>query len=215
MGIYIEALILYILLFFSGVAVVFSGGTSGTTEFSAAAELSKILLYIIPSLVLIWYLILRAKTIEIWAIKFGKKDLISLALTLPALLITGSVVALAASFFNGTSAQTVFHTPSSLSGWIIVCISCVFSAYLEESYFRFYLLTKREALNLNAPSALCLSVVLFSLCHIGGGPWSFLNAAISGTFFGFMFLRYNSLHGIAIAHALYNIAAFSLNALNN
>jgi len=52
---------------------------------------------------------------------------------------------------------------------------------------------------------LVFSVILFAVCHIYEGPWGFLNAVISGAIFGFVFLRYNSLHGIAVAHALYNI----------
>jgi len=51
-------------------------------------------------------------------------------------------------------------------------------------------------------------VVLFAVCHIYEGPWGFLNAVISGAILGFVFLRYNSLHGIAAAHALYNISLF-------
>jgi membrane protease YdiL (CAAX protease family) len=215
MGIYIEALILYILLFFSGTAAHFSGMFSGTTEFSAMAEIYRIILYTIPSLVLIWYLVFRAKTIELLAIKFGKKDLISGLLTFPVLVITGYIIALTASYINGASGQPAISSPSTISDWVIICISCFLSAYLEESYFRFYLLSKRKELNLNAPSALILSVFLFSICHINGGPWSFLNAAISGTFLCFMFLRYNSLHGISIAHGLYNITAIVVNALNS
>jgi len=99
--------------------------------------------------------------------------------------------------------------------WVILFIICFLSAYLEESYFRFYILTKRKKLNLSDTSALALSVILFSICHIYMGPWGFLNAVISGTFLGFMFLRFNSLHGIAIAHGLYNIAVYVIYAIMN
>ena len=211
MGIHIEALILFILIFLSR-----SGGATGV--FSAKAELLKIFLYYIPSLAIIWHLILKARKIDLWIVKIGKKDLTGGLITLPCLLITGLTVAFTASYiggdFAGEGAATQFPG-ASVFDWIILCISCVIFAYLEESYFRYYILTNREELNLNIVSALVLSVVLFSVCHISGGPWSFLNAVIAGTILGFIFLRYNSFHGIAAAHGLYNIAAYAINSFIN
>jgi len=214
MGIYIEALILYILLFFSGADVHFYGISAATGSFSVSAELAKTLLYTVPALALIWYLIHKAKIIEIWIVRLGKKDFKAAILTLPFLLITSAIISVISINFEGLSDKTNYYSPSTGIEWVVICLSCVFSAYLEESFFRFYLLTKREELNLTAPAAMFFSVVLFSVCHIGAGPWSFLNAAICGAFFCFMFLRYNSLHGIAIAHALHNIIAIYLNSLN-
>ncbi|MCL2810057.1 MAG: CPBP family intramembrane metalloprotease [Treponema sp.] len=215
MGIYIEALILYILLFFSGTAVHFYGISSSAAGFSASAELMKVFFYTIPALMLIWYLIVKAKTIEIWIIKPGKKDFKAAFLTYPFLLITGSIISFVSLYFNEPSEKIILNSPSTGFEWVILCLSFVLSAYLEESFFRFYIITKRQELNLTAPAALFLSVVLFSVCHIGAGPWSFLNAVLCGAFFGFIFLRYNSFHGIAIAHFLYNITSVYLNTLNN
>jgi hypothetical protein len=158
-------------------------------------------------------LIFKAQKQEICAIKPGRKDIISGLITLPGLLITGSAIVLVSSFIEESAVQVTLHSPSTVQGWIILCFSCIFSAYLEESYFRYYLLSRRKELNLNPSSALVLSVILFSICHIYAGFWGFLNAAICGTILGLIFLRYNSLHGIAIAHALYNISAFAINAI--
>jgi hypothetical protein len=171
------------------------------------AEIANILLFCIPSIALIWYLILKTKKTDIWAIKTGKKDIVCALVTLPFLLLTGIIITVISAYAGGTSIK--INSPSTAIEWLIVCISCICFAYLEESYFRYYLLTKRKELNLNAPSALVLSAAMFSVCHIYAGPWSFLNAAISGTFLGFIFLRYNSFHGIAIAHGLYNIIAYA------
>jgi membrane protease YdiL (CAAX protease family) len=212
MGIYIEALILYILLFFRGSIAVFSGVDVEAVDFSVSAELVNIFTYSIPSLILIWYLAVRTKKVEIWIVKPGKKDYISFIITLPFLLITGLFVSLVGSYINGTSSQ-IFHSPSTPTEWVFLSITCLLSAYLEESYFRFYLLSKKEELNLNNTSALAFSVILFSICHIYEGPWGFMNAAISGTILGFVFLRYYSIHGIALAHALYNISIYVINSL--
>jgi len=178
------------------------------------AVFARILLYTIPSLTLIWYLLLKAKKIKEWGIhQLGKKDLISGLMAFPCLLITGFAVAAAASSIGGNTAQIAIYSPTGALGWIILCFYCLFSAYLEESFFRFYLLSRRNELNLSASSALVLSVVLFSICHIYEGPWGFLNSVLAGTILAFTFLRYNSLHGIAIAHALYNITAYGINAI--
>lgn len=209
MSIYIEALILYIVLFFSG-----SPAVTVSAEFSITAEIGKVLLYIIPSIALIWYLLSRNWKTEYSTVKPGKHDLIAGLITLPCLLITGFTVALMASLTGSPAMEVSLHTPASTAQWVILCVSCILAAYLEESFFRFYLLSKRHDMNLKAPLALFFSTALFSICHIYEGPWGFLNAAIAGLFLGFMFLRYNSIHGIAIAHGLYNIAAYTINAFN-
>ena len=210
---YIEALILYIVLFFAGTAGSIAGGTAQAADFSVTAEIMRILLYSIPSLALIWYLIFKAGRLENSIIRPGKKDLLSGLITLPCLFIIGFAVIFVSSHIGGSSAQAPLHNPSTGMGWIVLCISNICAAYLEESYFRYYLLTRRDEFKLNAASALMLSTALFSICHIYEGPWGFLNAALSGTFLGFIFLRYNSLHGIAIAHGLYNVLVYVLNSV--
>jgi len=213
MGIYIEALVLYILLFLHGSLALFAGGGTEAADFSITAELVNIFAYLIPALILIWLLITKTPKIEFWAVRPGKKDLLSCAITFPCLLITGFVVTIIGSYISGPSESITLNLPSSAAEWILLFITCLLSAYLEESYFRFYLLTKREEFNLNTVSALALSVILFSVCHIYEGAWGFLNAVISGTILGFMFLRYNSLHGVAIAHTMYNISIYIISGV--
>ncbi|MDR1870212.1 MAG: CPBP family intramembrane metalloprotease [Treponema sp.] len=212
MGIYVEAIILYIILFFSGSAGSLSYRASAE-EFSISAELAGIFMYSIPSFVLIWYLLLKAKPLKEWGVFPGKNDLISGLITLPCLLITGFAAAFASSNISGTSSQLALHSPSTAAGWIILCVSCVSAAYLEESFFRFYILSRRDELKLAEAPALVISVALFSICHIYEGPWGFLNAIISGSVLAFIFLRYRALHGIAAAHGIYNIAVYAINAV--
>jgi membrane protease YdiL (CAAX protease family) len=127
-------------------------------------------------------------------------------------LITGFVIGFISSYIGGNTEQMQFQSPDTYLGWAILTLSCFSSAYLEESFFRFYLLTRKEDLNLNAASAVAISVILFSVCHIYEGPWGFLNSVISAVILAFLFLRYRSLHGVAIAHGLYNIAVYIINA---
>jgi len=210
MGIYAEMLILYIVLFFSGSTALANGG--GQAVFSKYSELLRILIYNLPSLALIWYLLLKAKRIRDWDIMPGKKDLIPAFITLPCLLATGYTIAYVSARIGGASAQVSLDAPVDTAGWVILSISCLSAAYLEESFFRFYILSRRQKLNLSAPWALVVSVALFSVCHIYEGPWGFLNAVISGTVLSAVFLRYKSLHGIAIAHCLYNISVYAVSS---
>ncbi|MCL2244188.1 MAG: CPBP family intramembrane metalloprotease [Treponema sp.] len=212
MGIYIEALIIYAVLFFSGSTGLFIRGVEG---FSNTAELTRLLTYTIPSLALIWYLLLKVKKIKDWNIKPCFNDLVSGIITFPCLLITGFAVAVMASNLSGNSAYISPYFPSSVPGWAILSVSCIVSAYLEESFFRFYILSRREEMHLNSAMALVFSVALFSICHIYEGPWGFLNSVFAGTILAFIFLRYNSLHGAAIAHGFYNIAVYAIYAILN
>jgi membrane protease YdiL (CAAX protease family) len=86
--------------------------------------------------------------------------------------------------------------------------SVLSSAYVEESYFRFYLLTRLEETEPGPLKRVFVSVFLFSLCHIYEGIPGILNAVLAGTFLSFLFLKYRSLHGLAWAHGAYNAAVY-------
>jgi len=217
MGIYLEAVILYIVLFLSGSASFFSNSpmSGAQTGFSSSAALGGIFMRSIPSLALIWFLLLKKKKLKDWGIKPGLKDLLSGIITLPCLLIIGFMVTYTSSKVGETSIKITLDSPSTGPEWVILGLSCVFSAYLEESFFRFYLLSRRNEFNISAVCAFALSTALFSICHIYEGPWGFLNAVLSSALLCFIFLRYKSIHGISIAHAMYNIAVYVINSMIN
>jgi membrane protease YdiL (CAAX protease family) len=207
MGIYIEALILYIVLFFSG--SVFYNIPEVVTPFSIYSEIYKILFILIPSTALIWCFLLKNPLIRI---KPEKNELTGGLIALFSLLITGFSISFVSSFVGGNT-QFILSSPTTIAGFFVLFISCICTGYLEESFFRFYLLTKRHEMNLSAPAALILSTALFSICHIYLGPFGFLNSVISGFVLAFIFLRYGSFHGIAIAHGLFNFIAYLLNTI--
>ena len=213
MRIYIETLLLYIILFFSG-SVTSTAKTGVIEGFSAVTELAKIFLYIIPSIALIWYMLLREKQVKNWNIKPGKNDLFSGITAFPCLLMTGFAIVFVSSRFGYVENETLAY-PSANSEWAVLGFYCICSAYLEESFFRFYILSRRHELKLDAISAAAFSAVLFSICHIYEGPWGVLNAFLSAIILALIFLRYKALHGIAIAHGLYNISVFAINAFFN
>jgi membrane protease YdiL (CAAX protease family) len=211
MKFFIEPLILYWVLFFR----ISAGSTPGEgLEFSWAAETGRILMYTLPSLALVWYLLLKSKSLKEMGITLPrKKDYIAASLAFSALTLIGVTISLVSAQSGEASARLQFHSPQTVTAWTVLAISCVSSAYLEESFFRFYLLSKREEMGLGPHRAALVSTLLFSVCHIYEGPWGFLNSALSGVVLAFVFLRFCSLHGVAIAHALYNILAYVLEAV--
>jgi membrane protease YdiL (CAAX protease family) len=208
MNTFIEPLILYAVLFFrlsTGAAL------PEEVEFSLSVEITRIVLYNIPSLALVWYLLLKVKSLKEWGISLpGKRDIIPAVLSLLALFLIGLTISTVSQYFTEILSGPRFLPPNSIISWAILVLSCFTTAYLEESYFRFYLLSKREEIGLGFHRAILVSTLAFSFCHIYEGPWGFLNAALSGILLAFIFIRFHSLHCIAFAHALYNVVVYAI-----
>ncbi|MDR0497344.1 MAG: CPBP family intramembrane metalloprotease [Treponema sp.] len=215
MGMYIETLTLFILLFLTagGAANLKPGGYGGLL---ISSEFARIFLYNTPAAALILRLLQKEKSLKEWGLgKPIKKDLFILFLALPCLLLIGFAAVSASLFFTGgTSVKNNLLSPDSALLWIVLGFSCISTGYLEEIFFRFYLLSKRKELNMSDPLALIFSTALFSVCHIYEGPWGFINSIISGFLLSFIFLRYKSLHGIALAHGIYNFLAYVISAFS-
>ena len=209
-----EALILYLVLFFPG---IYSFGLSGgivlteTISTVTARELTRIISYTLPSFVLLWYIIPEKKGFSaLKQEKIRKPDFIVFSIGFPALVFIGLAISILISLFSeyGVTPPSTIETPVGVWPWIVVVFSCICTGYLEESYFRYYLLTKFENRFSGAATGIFFSSILFSLCHIYEGPWGFLNAALAGILLALLFIRYRSLHGIAWAHAAYNIFVY-------
>jgi membrane protease YdiL (CAAX protease family) len=206
---FIEPLILYAILFLpSG-----QSGAGDFVTFSAAGEVFRIVLYNIPSLALVWYLLLKVRSLKAWGVGLPRReDLAAGLLALPSLVLTGFVIAAVSPLFQNIPEGPRLAPPSDVSGWLILVVSCISTGYLEESFFRFYLLSRRDEFGLSAAAAAFVSVASFAFCHVYEGPWGFLNAVLAGSVLSFLFLRYRALHGLAFAHGLYNtlVYVFSL-----
>jgi membrane protease YdiL (CAAX protease family) len=211
MGRLIEPLILYVILFLPG--AMKAGPQADLAAFSAAGELRRIFLFNIPSLALIWYLLLRPASRfspeKKQLPRFCLQDLYSALFALPALLLIGFSIALVSSHFEIPAGINI-EAPSGISGWTVMALSCLSTGYLEESYFRRYLLGRLEAFGLSPLMAILTGVLLFSFCHIYEGPWGALNAFLAGTMLSLIFVRFRALHGIALAHGLYNIFVYAM-----
>ncbi|MDR3191846.1 MAG: CPBP family intramembrane metalloprotease [Treponema sp.] len=175
--------------------------------FSSWRELDRILAYNLPALALIWYLLLREAKNRKRIPRVSRRDLWSVLAALPALLLTALSVSLAASLFN-TIPAGVPRPPARISAWIIILLSCLSTGYLEESFFRYYLYKKLTLFGLDAPRFILVSTVLFSFCHIYEGPWGVMNACFAGLILALIFTRFRALHGLALAHGLYNLLVY-------
>jgi len=209
MNAFIEPLILYAVLFLR----FFTGPVmpDAPLEFSAGAAAARTILYTVPSLALVWYLLLKTKGLKEWGItRPGKKDIIPGLTSLAAIVFVGFVVSMAARHFGGLLETPRILPPTEVAPWAVLVASIFFGAYLEESFFRFYLLSKREEMGLGPHRAVFVSTLLFAFSHTYAGPWGFANAALSGAALAYVFLRSRSLHGVGIAHGLYNVLVFAL-----
>ncbi|MDR3162117.1 MAG: CPBP family intramembrane metalloprotease [Spirochaetaceae bacterium] len=207
MGIITESLILFGVLFLPGIGP----GPGGVIPFSVNRELSRIFVYNIPAFALIWYLL--GLTGGRRLPRPGLKDLSAAAIALPGLLAIGYCVSLTGSFLADLVPAIQVDPPGDALQWVLTAVSSLTTGYLEESYFRFYLLTRLTQGGIPPRRALLISTALFALCHIYEGFPGVLNALLAGLFLAGLFLKKPSLHSLAWAHGAYNMTVYLVLAL--
>ena len=215
-----EPLILYFVLFFPG---IYSNGIwagneiAETIPFSLVGELGRTLTYTIPALALLWYIFPDKKGFSaLKQEKLQKRDFLPFAIGLPGLILIGLGISFLVSFFYlryGLALPARVEAPVSVLGWIVMVFSCLGTGYLEESYFRYYLLNKLEKQQPKILMRVIFSTILFSLCHIFEGPWGIINAMLAGFFLSWLYDRFRSLHGVAWAHGAYNIFVYLMGSV--
>jgi len=210
-----EPLILYFVLFFPSLyAVPFQGTDSGIITFSLLHELGRTLTYTIPALALVWYMMSDRNGLS--ALREEKptvQDALLFGIGFPSLVILGLGISFLVPLFHGYQDLTPppkVQAPATIIGWIVLFFSCIGTGYLEESYFRFYLLKRLEYTLPRPVFRVILSTILFSVCHIYEGPWGIVNAVLAGILLSLLFIRFRSLHGIAWAHGAYNIFVYAM-----
>jgi membrane protease YdiL (CAAX protease family) len=145
-------------------------------------------------------------------IRPGRRDLLCGLFAFLALAAVSLSLSLAAQY-SGLFPSSPLAAPASAAAWIAAVLASLSSGYLEEGYFRLYLLTRLEKAGIRAREAIAVSVLLFGFCHVYEGPWGVANAVLAGLVLSLLFLRYRVLHGVALAHGFYNICVFVVTAL--
>ena len=207
-----EPMILYFVLFFPGVLNSSIREVTTIIPYSILRELSRTITYTIPALALLWYLISDKNGFSaLEEEKPCKNDIFPFIIGLPGLIAIGLGLSLLITFFSGSHNLTMppkIEAPHNIAGWVVLVFSCLGTGYLEESYFRFYLLTKLENYLPQVVFRIMLSTALFAVCHIYEGPWGIANAVLAGVLLSVLFVRFRSLHSVALAHGAYNIFVY-------
>ncbi|MDR2095447.1 MAG: CPBP family intramembrane metalloprotease [Treponema sp.] len=214
-GSFFEVFLIYYLLFFSGTL-----GGAVSLAFSPIQELHRIFGFRLPALALIWYLLLKAPALSSFK---EKRRFLQTSLMPKGADGRAFIIGLPLLFLSAFSVSFLFHrllqlppeggfaSPGELSGWLAAILSCFCTAYLEESYFRFYLFKKTEDAGVPESSFVFISASLFALCHLYEGTAGAVNAFLAGLILALIFARTKALHGIAWAHGLYNVLVYVLN----
>ncbi|MDR2447899.1 MAG: CPBP family intramembrane metalloprotease [Treponema sp.] len=238
----IEAIILYLVLFFPSVFSTLEEGRA--IAFSINQELSRIFIYNAPSLTLVWVLLLWKKSPApakplfspvprnftglnpMASFLFNAGDiLLTFIFALSGLLI----INISASLANGLAERVTgsrfdfevdvsFQTPDTAAGWWVLCLSCLSAGYLEESFFRVYLSDRLKKCGFYP--AMLMSSVSFAYCHLYEGVFGVVNALLAGLFLFFIFNKrkysagMQTLHAIALAHGAYNALVYVAIALD-
>jgi membrane protease YdiL (CAAX protease family) len=209
-----EPLFIYFLLFASG--IVFRGTYPVLITFSLCREIIRIFSYTLPSLGLILYLLYRHNKApptlgNQGIVKPRLQDLRIGGITLLGLGCIGFCIAGLPPLVNPLLTPYIqipssprLEAPQGLLAWLVILVSCLGTGYLEESYFRLYLLLRLEVAGIGIRKGMFLSCILFSICHAYEGPWGILHAALAGILLSLVFIRHHSFHGIAWAHGAYN-----------
>jgi membrane protease YdiL (CAAX protease family) len=127
----------------------------------------------------------------------------------PGLILVGIALSMISSIVMTLPPSPIVERPAGAAAWLVIILSCISTGYLEESYFRYYLL-RRFRKNGVVIGGIILSVLLFSFCHLYEGFWGVLNAALAGILLSLVFIREDAFHGIALAHGAYNIMVYIL-----
>jgi membrane protease YdiL (CAAX protease family) len=172
----------------------------------------RIFSYDLPSLALIWYLLLRSKNpiLPSAALYPIRRDFLTVLFALPGLIALGALVSLIGSFFPSPIAVPAVEAPQGLAAVPVMILSCLSTGYLEESYFRIYLFTRFRENGVSPAKGMVVSSLLFALCHVYEGPMGALNAFLAGLLLFFIFTRRQTIHGLAWAHGGYNIFVYAL-----
>jgi membrane protease YdiL (CAAX protease family) len=198
-----EPVLLFFVIFFAPAAAVSPLPEAGAELERAFQEIQRSLFFRLPAFLLI--LRLADKPIRL---RPGSRDLWCGLLAFLSLAAAGFGFSLAAQL-SGLFPAPPFAAPESAAAWIAAILSSLSSGYLEESYFRVYLLTRLSKAGTGVRETAAVSALLFGFCHIYEGPWGAANAVLAGLILSVFFMRYRVLHGIALAHSFYNIFVYA------
>ncbi|GMO27729.1 MAG: hypothetical protein Ta2F_03330 [Termitinemataceae bacterium] len=212
-----ETVIVYLVFLLCSMQSLFVNSASRTITITAKGELISLIFYKLPLIAVIVLLskknfFLRQQNhnpvyVESKSKKITCKNFfLSVATSLAGLFCAAFLVSFICNIFVESRAFSL-DIQNSVFIHIIIIISSISTAYVEELFFRFFLL-KVFLEKIPLLIAITISSLMFAACHIIQGLQGIANAFIAGIILCIIFNRLKSFNGIAIAHALFDIVAF-------
>jgi len=150
----------------------------------------------------------RSRQFGPWAPR--PRDVPAAAILFVVLALAGMAAA-AASRALGWSVPVV-AVPNGPPSARLVATALAFAfgvGYREELFYRVYLTGELTGRGVAAPAAAAASTLLFAAFHIHQGPAGMLSAALAGAILSAALARGVGLHGLAWAHAAYDLAVIA------
>lgn len=205
----VEAFLLYWAFFIPGISL--PSGSATYIPFEATKEISRVFFYDLPVIFLILYLLWRDSDGAIKnRFRINRYTFLWSLFNLSVIVASAVLISLLSQFMLPAYRPPLIEAPHTMTAWLIMVIGSFATAYLEEFYFRLYLLYRFDSAGIRPLMANLLSVFLFTLCHSYEGPLGALNAAIAGLFFTLFYRKTKNIHCPAWSHGLYNILAFAV-----
>ena len=204
------------------VSIFISFGTDGGIISQIAYVLSKLWLVVVP---LIWYLKIDKGQLSLSKPKQGGYSVaVGLGSGMSALiLLTWFILG---DKIDGSLLRDAVEPVGLLDVRLYiggVIYWTVFNSLLEEYVFRWFLVVKSEALVGTGAPAILLSAFIFVIHHtlallFFGFPWwanllASVSLFIGGAIFSWLYIRYRRVWMPYIAHAICDIAVFSIGAM--
>jgi len=178
-----------------------------------------ILIMAVPQMLLLLYVLelQEPETIGSLGLSFASRAFIPrMAVTLAGLFAVAFttswiVESLAAgkAVFGATGSGTSWHI-GSIAIVPLLLLSSLAIGYREELFFRAYLMTRLDQMEVTPAAAVALSAILFAAGHAYEGVAGTSVALASGIFLALAYRSGRNLHQVAIAHGLYNFAILIL-----
>lgn len=137
----------------------------------------------------------------------GTKDLLPTVAALLAVWAVVGVVSLAIGVIGGADGgvePTVDWSFERTELIPLALVSTLAIGYREEIFYRAYIADRASEAGLDRRVALAAGAVLFAAGHLYQGVAGFVVALAIGLVLAEVYVRTGSLHGIAVAHGLYN-----------
>jgi len=204
----VEAFLLYWVFFIPGISIPSSSTTF--IPFVTERELSRIFFYDAPIVALL-ILILWRENKDWLALKFtvNRQSIYWSFINFILILACALSLSLIAQYLPPLYKPPLIQAPQTTGAWFVMIAGSFATAYLEEFFFRLYLLHRFDMAGMPVMAGNLLSILLFSLCHLYEGPLGTLNAVLASLCFTLIYRKSNNIHSTAWAHGLYNVLAFA------